>query len=45
MHAFLGYAESPTVLQAVAYIGFLAIAGGLFARMTRLGPRKVASRA
>jgi high-affinity iron transporter len=46
MHAFLGYAEAPTVLQAVAYIGFLAIAGGLFARMTRLSaPPKVAPRA
>lgn len=45
LHAFLGYAESPTVLQAVAYIGFLAIAGGLFARMTRLSAPKVAPRA
>jgi high-affinity iron transporter len=45
LHAFLGYAESPTVLQVVSYIGFLAIAGGLFARMTRLGPPKVAPRA
>ncbi len=35
LHAFVGYAESPTVLQATAYVLFLAIAGGFFARMTR----------
>jgi high-affinity iron transporter len=44
LHAFLGYAQSPTVLQVLAYVGFLAIAGGLFARMTRLSQPKVAPR-
>lgn len=39
LHAFLGYAESPTVLQALAYVTFLAIAGTVFARMTRLTRR------
>lgn len=39
LHAFLGYAESPTVLQAIAYVSFLAIAGTLFARLTRLTRR------
>jgi high-affinity iron transporter len=35
LHAFVGYAEAPTPLQAAAYLAFLAIAGGLFFRMTR----------
>jgi high-affinity iron transporter len=35
LHAFIGYAESPTVLQMLAYVGFLAIAGTYFARLTR----------
>jgi high-affinity iron transporter len=39
LHSFLGYAESPTVLQLLAYLGFLAAAGGYFARMTRLTRR------
>lgn len=36
LHSFIGYAESPTVLQALAYVAFLALAGGWFYRMTRL---------
>ncbi len=39
LHAFIGYAETPTALQAVAYLAFLGIAGGFFARMTRLTRR------
>ena len=35
LHAFLGYAEAPTVLQGVFYCAFLLIAGGFFAWMTR----------
>jgi high-affinity iron transporter len=36
LHAFVGYAEAPTSLQVTAYLAFLALAGGYFARMTRL---------
>ena len=39
LHSFLGYAESPTALQAAAYVCFLACAGFLFARLTRLTRR------
>jgi high-affinity iron transporter len=39
LHAFIGYAESPTALQMGAYLAFLAIAGSLFAHMTRLTRR------
>jgi high-affinity iron transporter len=39
LHTFVGYAESPTALQAAVYVLFLAIAGGMFARMTRLPGR------
>jgi high-affinity iron transporter len=35
LHAFLGYAEAPTPLQAAAYLAFLGLAGGYFARLTR----------
>lgn len=35
LHAFIGYAESPTVLQALVYLAYLSIFGGFFARMTR----------
>jgi high-affinity iron transporter len=35
LHSFIGYAESPTVLQALAYCSFLAVAGGYFYRLTR----------
>lgn len=33
LHSFFGYAESPTVLQVVFYLGFLAIVMWLFWRM------------
>ena len=36
LHAFVGYAEAPTPLQVTAYLAFLALAGGYFARLTRL---------
>ena len=35
LHAFLGYAEAPTVLQGLIYTLYLLIAGGLFAWITR----------
>lgn len=35
LHSFLGYAEAPTVLQAVFYALYLVIAGGFFAWITR----------
>ena len=44
LHAFIGYAESPTALQMAIYLAYLAIAGGLFAHMTRLVRRAPAPR-
>src|SRR5215469_13391241 len=38
LHTFLGYAASPTVLQIVGYLAFLAIAGVIFWRITRIRP-------
>ena len=35
LHTFLGYAESPTVLQASIYTAYLLIAGGIFFWLTR----------
>ena len=35
LHTFLGYAEAPTVLQAIMYAGYLLIVGSIFVRMTR----------
>jgi high-affinity iron transporter len=35
LHAFLGYAEAPTMLQGVFYAAYLLVAGSLFARLTR----------
>ncbi|MBF6592168.1 MAG: FTR1 family protein [Ktedonobacterales bacterium] len=35
LHAFLGYAESPTALQATLYVLYLLVAGTIFGRMTR----------
>lgn len=35
LHAFIGYAESPTALQVTLYLVYLAIFGGYFWRMTR----------
>jgi high-affinity iron transporter len=43
LHSFIGYAQSPTALQAFAYFGFLAVAGGFFYRMTRLPHRPTAA--
>jgi high-affinity Fe2+/Pb2+ permease len=34
LHAFFGYAEAPTALQSLLYLTYLAIAGGLFWRLT-----------
>ena len=45
LHSFVGYAESPTVLQAFVYVSFLAGAGGYFYRMTRLPTRRTDSAA
>jgi len=35
LHAFLGYAEAPTILQGIFYAAYLIVAGSLFARLTR----------
>ena len=35
LHTFLGYAEAPTVLQAILYAAYLLIVGGIFTRITR----------
>ena len=35
LHAFLGYAEAPTILQGIFYAVYLLVAGILFARLTR----------
>jgi high-affinity iron transporter len=35
LHALVGYAEAPTVLQSLLYLTYLATAGGLFWRLTR----------
>ena len=35
LHTFLGYAESPTVLQGALYLVYLLIAGGIFFWLTR----------
>lgn len=37
-HSFLGYADSPTVLQVAVYVGYLAIALVLFLRFGRHTP-------
>jgi high-affinity iron transporter len=43
LHAFLGYAEAPTILQALLYVAYLAIAGGYFWRLTRKPPTRAAT--
>ena len=35
LHGLLGYSDNPTVLQAIAYISYLIVAGGFFLRETR----------
>lgn len=35
LHGLIGYSDSPTALQMAAYVIFLVVAGGLFARVTR----------
>lgn len=35
LHTFLGYAEAPTVLQALLYTTYLLVVGTIFVRMTR----------
>ncbi len=35
LHAFLGYAEAPTILQGVFYAVYLLVAGSFFAWLTR----------
>ena len=44
LHTFLGYAESPTALQALLYAAYLAIVGTVFVRMTRKPPMNVAAK-
>jgi high-affinity iron transporter len=38
LHAFVGYAEEPTVLQGLLYTLYLLIVGGIFVWMTRKPP-------
>jgi high-affinity iron transporter len=40
LHTFLGYAEAPTLLQVIVYLGYLLAAGSIFFRMTRKPPMK-----
>lgn len=35
LHTFLGYAESPTVLQSLLYVTYLLVAGSIFFWLTR----------
>ena len=35
LHTFLGYAESPTILQGMVYSVYLLVAGGIFFWLTR----------
>ncbi len=35
LHTFVGYAQAPTVLQAVMFAVYLVVAGGIFAWLTR----------
>lgn len=35
LHTFLGYAETPTILQGAIYAAYLLIVGSVFVRMTR----------
>ncbi len=35
LHSFLGYAESPTILQGVIYTAYLVVASGIFFWLTR----------
>lgn len=46
LHTFVGYAQAPSVLQAVLFAAYLLVAGGIFARLTRkpvLPPRAPAA--
>jgi high-affinity iron transporter len=38
LYTFLGYAQAPTVLQVIAYVTYLSLAGTLFWRLTRKPP-------
>jgi len=38
LHTFLGYAEAPTILQVILYVGYLLAAGSIFTWMTRKPP-------
>jgi high-affinity iron transporter len=38
LHSLLGYSDTPTALQMGAYLAFLLVVGGLFARSTRAHP-------
>jgi high-affinity iron transporter len=35
LHTFLGYAETPTILQGLLYAAYLLVVGTIFVRMTR----------
>jgi len=38
LHVFIGYAESPSILQISLYLGYLFLVGSIFAWMTRKPP-------
>ncbi|MBA2392279.1 MAG: FTR1 family protein [Ktedonobacteraceae bacterium] len=38
LHAFIGYAEAPSILQVTLYIVYLITVGAIFAKMTRKPP-------
>ena len=40
LHVLFGYAEQPTVLQAVVWVGYIAISTTAFVRMNRRGARR-----
>jgi high-affinity iron transporter len=35
LHTFIGYAQTPTILQVISYAAYLIVFGSLFARITR----------
>jgi len=40
LHTFLGYSDSPTLIQVVGYLAYLLVAGGLFWWQTRKQPAR-----
>jgi high-affinity iron transporter len=40
LHTLLGYADQPTVLQAIVWVGYLAVSTTAFVKMSRRGARR-----